>query len=339
MPTKIRWALVGASTIADEWMVNAIRTQPDGTIEAVVSGSAERAREFADKHGIARLSTNLDEILADRDIVAVYISSTNEKHLPQVLAAAAAGKHVLCEKPLALSETDASQMIEACAAHQVVLATNHHLRCAATHRRMRDLIRSGAVGTPLYVRVFHAVSLPPHLRGWRIERPDAGGGVIFDISVHDADTLRFLLDAEPVEVSAMTSSGSMGSAGLADGVMGIIRFSNGVLAQIHDAFNVPYASTGLEIHGTEGSLIARDVMTQRPVGAIELRSAKGLEIVEVVHQDLYITAVAQFHRAVVLGEDPAATGPDGYRSLATALALQESASTGAHVTVSPQFTR
>ncbi|MBB5443704.1 MULTISPECIES: Gfo/Idh/MocA family protein [unclassified Paraburkholderia] len=339
MTSKIRWALIGASTIADEWMVNAIRSQPDGTIEAVVSGSAGRAREFADKHRISKSGTNLDEILADRDIDAVYISSTNEKHLPQVLAAAAAGKHVLCEKPLALSEADASQMIEACAAHQVVLGTNHHLRCAATHRRLRELIRSGAVGTPLYVRVFHAVSLPPHLRGWRIERPDAGGGVVLDISVHDADTLRFILDAEPVEVSAMTSSGSMGTRGLADGVMGIIRFSNGVLAQIHDAFTVPYAPTGLEVHGTEGSLIARDVMTQRAVGEIELRSAAGFEIIEVVHQDLYVTAVAQFHRAVLLGEDPAATGRDGYRSLVSALALQESASTGAHVAVPQQYAR
>ncbi|MGF6674322.1 Gfo/Idh/MocA family protein [Paraburkholderia tuberum] len=339
MATNIRWALVGASTIADEWMVNAIRSQPDGTIEAVVSGSAGRAREFADKHRISKSGTNLDEILADRDIDAVYISSTNEKHLPQVLAAAAAGKHVLCEKPLALSEADAAQMIEACAAHKVILGTNHHLRCAATHRRLRELIRSGAVGTPLYVRVFHAVSLPPHLRGWRIERPDAGGGVVLDISVHDADTLRFILDAEPVEVSAMTSSGSMGTRGLADGVMGIIRFSNGVLAQIHDAFTVPYAPTGLEVHGTEGSLIARDVMTQRAVGEIELRSAAGFEIIEVVHQDLYVTAVAQFHRAVLLGEDPAATGRDGYRSLVSALALQESASTGAHVAVPQQFAR
>ncbi|MGF6411165.1 Gfo/Idh/MocA family protein [Paraburkholderia sp. MM5482-R1] len=339
MTSKIRWALIGASTIADEWMVNAIRSQPDGTIEAVVSGSAGRVREFADKHRISKSGTNLDEILADRDIDAVYISSTNEKHLPQVLAAAAAGKHVLCEKPLALSEADASQMIEACAAHQVVLGTNHHLRCAATHRRLRELILSGAVGTPLYVRVFHAVSLPPHLRGWRIERPDAGGGVVLDISVHDADTLRFILDAEPVEVSAMTSSGSMGTQGLADGVMGIIRFSNGVLAQIHDAFTVPYAPTGLEVHGTEGSLIARDVMTQRAVGEIELRSAAGFEIIEVVHQDLYVNAVAQFHRAVLLGEDPAATGRDGYRSLVTALALEESASTGAHVAVPQQFVR
>jgi 1,5-anhydro-D-fructose reductase (1,5-anhydro-D-mannitol-forming) len=339
MTTKIRWALIGASTIADEWMVNAIRSQPDGSLEAVVSGSAERAHEFAGKHSIPTANADLEQVLANREIDAVYISSTNEKHLSQVLAAAAAGKHVLCEKPLALSDADAAQMIEACTAHNVVLGTNHHLRCAATHRRMRELIRSGAVGKPLYVRVFHAVSLPPHLRGWRIDRPDAGGGVVLDISVHDADTLRFVLDAEPIEVCAMNSTGGMATAGLADGVMGIIRFSNGVLAQIHDAFTVPYAPTGLEVHGTEGSLFARDVMTQRPIGEIQLHSARGVEVIDVDHQNLYVTAVAQFHRAVLHGEAPAATGADGYRSLVTALALEQSAATGQRVAVPSQFAR
>ncbi|MCG5078322.1 Gfo/Idh/MocA family oxidoreductase [Paraburkholderia sp. RG36] len=329
----VHWALVGASTIAEEWMINAIRAQPDGAIKAIVSGDIGRARKFADKHAIAQASADLDEVLKDPQINAIYISSTNEKHLPQVLAAAAAGKHVLCEKPLALTTDDARKMIEACARHNVVLATNHHLRCAATHRRMRDLIREGAIGTPLFARVFHAVSLPPHLRGWRIERPEAGGGVVLDISVHDVDTLRFLLDAEPVEVSAMTTSGSMGNAGLADGVMGIIRFDNGVLAQIHDAFTVPFAATGLEVHGSEGSLLGRDVMTQRPIGELTLRTARGEERIEVSHGDLYVTGVAQFHRAVTANESPAASGRDGYLSLATARALEESAEKHRHVSV------
>lgn len=333
MAGRIRWALVGASNIAEEWIVGAIRAQQDGAVEAVVSTNADRAREFAVKHAIPKYGEDLGRVLADREIDAVYISSTNEKHLPQALAAAAAGKHVMCEKPLALSADDAAQIIDACAAHQVVLGTNHHLRCAAAHRRMRDLIRSGAVGKPLFARVFHAVSLPPRLRSWRIDRPEAGGGVVLDISVHDADTLRFVLDSEPVEVSAMTALSGMATAGLADGVMGVIRFSNGVLAQIHDAFTVPYAPTGLEVHGTEGSLIARDVMTQKPVGEIELRSARGVEIVEVEHRNLYETAFAQFHRAVLHGEAPAATGVDGYRSLVTALALEASAATGQRVRV------
>lgn len=335
--SSIRWALIGASTIADEWMVDAIRSQPDGAIATVVSSNAERAREFAQKHGIASFSTNLDDVLADPAIDAVYISSTNEKHLPQVLAAAKAGKHVLCEKPLALVPDDAARMIEACITHRVVLGTNHHLRCAASHRKMRELVQSGVLGTALYARVFHAVSLPPHLRGWRIERADAGGGVILDISVHDVDTLRFILDDEPVEASAMTSSGTMGAAGLADGVMGIIRFRRGVLAQIHDAFTVPFASTGLEIHGTAGSLVARDVMTQQAVGEIELRTANGTESIAIEHGNLYEYSVAQFHRAVQDGQAPAASGVDGYRSLITARALAKSAETGEHVMVAPHF--
>jgi len=334
MGANVHWALVGASTIAEEWMINAIRAQPDGTIKAIVSGDLARARKFAEKHSIPQASADLNEVLADPDIDAVYISSTNDKHLPQVLAAAAAGKHILCEKPLALTTDDAWQMIEACQSHNVVLATNHHLRCAATHRRMRDLIRTGAIGTPLFARVFHAVSLPPHLRGWRIERPEAGGGVVLDISVHDVDTLRFLLDAEPVEVSAMTTSGDLGKkAGLADGVMGIIRFDNGVLAQIHDAFTVPFAPTGLEVHGAEGSLVGRDVMTQRPVGELTLRTSRGEERIEVSHGDLYVTGVAQFHRAVTANETPAASGRDGYLSLAAARALERSDATHSHVTV------
>ncbi|MFM0740623.1 Gfo/Idh/MocA family oxidoreductase [Paraburkholderia xenovorans] len=337
--SNIRWALIGASTIADEWMVNAIRSQPDGVIETIVSGSAERAREFAQKHGIPSFSTDLAAVLADPAIDAVYISSTNEKHLTQVLAAANAHKHVLCEKPLALAPDDAGQMIEACAAQRVVLGTNHHLRCAASHRKIRELVTGGALGTPLYARVFHAVSLPPHLRGWRVESPDAGGGVILDISVHDVDTLRFILDDEPVEASAMTSSGTLGGAGLADGVMGIIRFRKGVLAQIHDAFTVPYASTGLEVHGTTGSLFARDVMTQRAVGEVSLRTASGTETFDIAHGDLYVTSVAEFHRAINDGQAPAATGADGYRSLVTALALTKSAETGEHVRVASQFGR
>jgi 1,5-anhydro-D-fructose reductase (1,5-anhydro-D-mannitol-forming) len=329
----VHWALVGASTIAEEWMINAIHAQPDGAIKAIVSGDIARARKFADKHAIAQASADLDAVLEDPEIDAIYISSTNEKHLPQVLAAAAAGKHVLCEKPLALTTDDARKMIDSCANHNVVLATNHHLRCAATHRRMRALIREGAIGAPLFARVFHAVSLPPHLRGWRIERPEAGGGVVLDISVHDVDTLRFLLDAEPVEVTAMTTSGSMGNAGLSDGVMGIIRFDNGVLAQIHDAFTVPFAHTGLEVHGSEGSLFGREVMTQRPVGELTLRTARGEEWIKIAHRDLYVTGVAEFHRAITANASPAASGRDGYLSLATARALEESAGTHCHVSV------
>jgi len=325
---QLRWGLIGASTIAREWVLDAIRAQPGNEVSAVLSTDAGRGVEFARAHRIASSHTELSRLLSDPAIGAVYISTTNELHKPQVLAAAAAHKHILCEKPLALTLSDAREMVTACASAGVVLATNHHLRNAATHHKIRELIRSGAIGQPLFARVFHAVFLPPHLQGWRLHKPDAGGGVILDITCHDADTLRFLLDAEPVEVVALAQQGALATNGLEDGVMAVLRFDNGVLAQLHDAFTVKHAGTGLEVHGSEGSIVARDVMTQRPVGEVVLRNASGATTAAVEHENLYVRALRAFNAAVAGVGQPSASGEDGAKSLAVALAVQEAARTG-----------
>jgi 1,5-anhydro-D-fructose reductase (1,5-anhydro-D-mannitol-forming) len=276
---------------------------------------------------------SVDDLLAEPTIDAVYISTTNEWHDPQALAAVAAGKHVLCEKPLALSLESAHRMVKAAAAAGVVLGTNHHLRNAATHRKIRELIQTGAIGRPLAARVFHAVYLPPHLQSWRIDRPDAGGGVILDITVHDADTLRFALGDEVTEVTAMTANQGMGRAGLEDAVMGVMRFRNGVIAQFHDAFTAPHASTGFEVHGTDGSLYGRDVMTQRPMGTVSMRREGREERVPVDHENLYERSVRCFNAAIRGEGEPAATGADGVQSLAVAIAVREAAETGQTVRV------
>jgi 1,5-anhydro-D-fructose reductase (1,5-anhydro-D-mannitol-forming) len=338
MSDPVRWGLIGASTIAREWMIDAIRAQPDGAVAAVASSNAERGARFAAETGIPRTYDSVDALLADAEVDAVYISTTNELHHAQTLAAAAAGKHVLCEKPLALTLADAREMVEACAAAGVVLGTNHHLRNAATHRAMRAAIRAGQIGRPLAARVFHAVHLPEHLQRWRLERADAGGGVILDITVHDADTLRFVLDDEPLEVVAQTQAAGMARAGLEDGVMAVIGFRSGLLAQLHDAFTVRYAGTGFEVHGTEGSLIAQDVMTQPPIGEVRLRTEAGEQVLPLEQENLYVRAVRRFHRATRGEDTPAATGQDGVRSLALALAVREAAHTGRRTAVDPAST-
>src|SRR3984893_4291368 len=119
---------------------------------------------------------SLDALLGS-GIDAVYISTTNELHCSQTLAAAAAGKHVFCEKTLALELADARRMVEVCRAAGVVMGTNHHLRNAATHRALRAAIKQGRIGRPLFARVFHSVYLPPHLQGWRITTPGPGARV------------------------------------------------------------------------------------------------------------------------------------------------------------------
>jgi 1,5-anhydro-D-fructose reductase (1,5-anhydro-D-mannitol-forming) len=329
----LRWGMIGAGTIGREWMAAAIAAQPDGVLAAIASSDEERARRFADERGIAKAHASVDDLLNDPDIDVVYISTTNEWHKPQTIAAAMAGKHVLCEKPLALTLEDALEMVAACESAGVVLGTNHHLRNAATHRKMRELIAEGAIGEVQAARVFHAVYLPAHLQSWRVNRPESGGGVIFDITVHDVDTLRFVLSDEIEEVAAMTAAQGMGQ-GVEDAVMGVMRMQSGALAQFHDSFTTRHAYTGVEVHGTEGSLYARGVMTQQPSGTVTLRRDGVEEDVPVAHENLYERSVRLFNAAVRGEGVPAATAEDGVKSLQVALAVRRAAQTGETVKLS-----
>src|ERR1700730_5713215 len=285
---KLGWGLIGASDIAKTRMIEAINGQPDSAVLAVMSSSEERAKRYAAENGIPHSYNSVEALLANPEIDVVYVSTTNERHKNEVFLAAQAGKHVLCEKPLALTVADAREMLEFCRQADVVLGTNHHLRNAATHRTMRRLIKEGTIGKPLAARVFHAVYLPPRLQGWRLKNPEAGGGGILDITVHDADTLHFALDDDALEVVALSEQQGLAQGALEDAVMGVIRFRSGLLAQFHDAFTIKNARTGLEVHGSDGSLIGEDVMTQEPQGRLFLQwQGKREEVNLGPHENLY----------------------------------------------------
>lgn len=327
----MKWGLIGASTIASEHVIAAIRAQGHEVV-SVLSGDAGRGAEYAARHGIPANTVDLGALLGSADVDAVYISTTNEKHHPQALAAIAAGKHVLCEKPLAMTAADAAEMVRAAAAKGVVFATNHHLRNAGAHLAIRGLIDQGAIGRVLSVRVFHAVHLPPHLQGWRINDAGAGGGVIPDITVHDADTVRFYLDEDPVEVVAMAGVSGMG-AGVEDSVMSVWTMPSGAMVQTHESFTHPFAGSGVEVHGTEGSIFGRGIMTQKPVGELELVDAAGRRAVPFDTHDLYVRSLGLFAEAVAGRGRPSADGVDGVKSLAVAMAVREAARTGRAVRV------
>jgi 1,5-anhydro-D-fructose reductase (1,5-anhydro-D-mannitol-forming) len=325
MSDRIRWGLVGATTISREWMIAAIRAA-GGEIAGVMSADAERGRKYAAEFAIPMATPSLERLFEACD--AVYVATTNDLHRGQVVAAANAGKHVLCEKPLALSLGEARDMVRTCKAAGVVLGVNHHLRNAATHRAMREAVAEGRIGRPLFARVCHAVYLPEHLQNWRIKDPKTGAGVVMDITVHDSDTLRFVLSDEPEAVSAMVQHAGMGSAAIEDGVMGVARFRSGLLAHFHDAFTCRYTKTAFEVHGAEGSLFGADCMTQRPTGTVTLRNAKGESLLPLHHENLYERSVSAFQAAVRGQGAPSATGEDGVRSMAMALAALESAHAG-----------
>jgi 1,5-anhydro-D-fructose reductase (1,5-anhydro-D-mannitol-forming) len=326
---SLRWALIGASDIAATRMVPAMRALGHD-VRAVCSADAERARTWARAHEIATGTDSLERALADVD--AAYISSTNDKHAAQARAAIAAGRHVLCEKPLALTVEDATAMVDAAHEAGVVLATNHHLRNAPVHRVLRQLLHDGEIGRLLAVRVAHAVLLPQRLRSWRIDESAPGSGVVLDITVHDMDTVRFVTGLEPRMVTAIGAA--QGGGNVIDAVMVAARLDEDVLLQTHDAFTVEHAGTRFELHGTDGSLVGLDAMTQDPDGSVTLhRSGTSVEIDIPDRDDLYVRGLNAF-AAAVRGEGvPTATGVDGVRSLVAAVAVAESLRTGHTVTV------
>jgi 1,5-anhydro-D-fructose reductase (1,5-anhydro-D-mannitol-forming) len=317
----IGFGLIGASSIARDTMIPAMRNHPDCNVVTVFSSNPARGESYAAENNIPGAVSSVAELLADSEVQAVYVSTTNELHHQQVLASAQAGKHILCEKPLAMSLDETREMISACHEAGVVLATNHHLRMGAGIRKMRDLIAGGTIGKPLAARVFHAVYLPDYLQGWRLNNPGAGAGVVLDIVVHEIDTLRFVLNSEPTEVTSLSQHAGLATHdAVEDGNMAVFRFDNDLIAQVHTAFTIKYAGDGIEVHGSEGSPII-------------LRNSEGEQQIELEQYSLDDKTVRLFVEAIQGQGGPGATGEDGERSLAAALACLESAQTGRKVEI------
>ncbi|MDP9220059.1 MAG: Gfo/Idh/MocA family oxidoreductase [Actinomycetota bacterium] len=329
----LRWSLVGASDIAATCVLPAIRAVGD-TVMVVRSGNAAHGAAWARQYEVPEAVTELREALDRDDVDAVYVSSVNALHREHVEAAAAAGKHVLAEKPLALSLEDAQAMVAACRAAGVVMATNHHLPASPTHRTLKRAVGEGMVGDVRAVRVHHAVQLPARLAGWRIDDP-VGGGVVLDVTVHDAAAVAAILGTRAVEVTAVALNQDNAADGPFDAVMTSARWEGGVLVQTHDAYNNPHLPTSLHVLGTAGALVADDCNTGAPVGTVTLWRGTSSEPLDVgPRDDLYEVTVSAFGAAVHGEGGVIVTGEDGIDSLAYSHAALESLRTGRSIAVS-----
>src|SRR5215203_3536347 len=335
--SNLTFGLIGASNVAASRMVPAF--QANGLIpKALFDTDKERFRYWRE-HDLDLVTTDLDELL-DSDIDAVYISSRNHQHAPQAIAAAEAGKHVIVEKPMALTLADARSIVAAADRAGVVLAVNHHLPASPLHATARQLVADGRIGALYSARINHAVLLPENLRKWRLADVP-GGGVVFDITVHDASVLNPLFGAPPMRVTALgVAQATWNQARTRDSVMTIIEYAAGDhgvpgLAQTHDAFTVRYPGTSMEIHGETGAIVIGDAMTQDTPGTVTLYTASGVESVDIdVSDDLYQINVRAFAAAVRGEGRPTATGEDGLDALEVALAVEESLRSGGTVNLS-----
>lgn len=324
---SLRWGLIGASYFAGTVIGPAIRAAGDA-VSIVYSHDADRARRLADRLAAPSATDRLEDLWT-AGIDAVYVSSTNEAHAEQTIAAARAGCHVLCEKPLTTTVEDAEAMQVACDRHGVVLATNHHLRNAPGPRTLRRLIAAGEVGEVRSVWLMQAGLLPEQWHGWRMTSRERGGGIALDATVHDVDLLRFVLGAEVEAVVGLTANQGLADPGIDDAVMTVLRFEGGVLATCHDAWNVPGAEPRMVIHGSHGVIEVADPMVPDDSQVIQLvRDGERRQVPLAGSRGAYLETIEAFGAAVRGRGAPTCTGRDGIASLRAALAARRAGVNG-----------
>ncbi len=330
--SSVRWGIVGLGRIADTEIAPAITASRRGVLRGVVSRDQGRAGAFAARHAAARALASYGDLLADPEVDAVYIATPNALHVDQVTAAAAAGKHVLCDKPLALSAADARRAAAACEAAGVRLGITFQTRFHDSFGRFRDVVQDGSLGEIRVVQV-EMSSGRTLLKGWRTDPALAGLGVINNIGVHAFDLIRFLLGSEVAEVTAMTGH----EPGLLPETLALVllRYASGALACVNVNQSVAYPQADITVYGTRGRVIGRSCTRMNMAGTLAILTPDGETVLETASYHAYQGLVTAFEEAVLAGRQPSPSGQDGLRSVELTDAIARSLRDRCVVPVSP----
>ncbi len=346
MKSKLKWGVIGSGGIARR------RTIPEGIVPAsnaelaVVfdtspAANAEVARQFG-----ARPAKSLEELLGT-DIDAVYVASPAAAHREHVAACAAAGKHVLCEKPLGLTTADAQAVIAACAKARVRLGTAFMMRFLSQHQAALRLVREGHLGTPVFARAQLSCWYPPIPGAWRQDPATGGGGSLMDMGGHCIDLLEMFFGGVQ-SVSCLASRSVHGYAS-EDSAVASLRFEKGAIGVVDTFFCIPDAASQnrLELYGSKGSILASGTIGQADHGEMTAHlsdlppgydsrqarpSGEGLPI-NPEPRNTYRAEVEEFSQAILEQREPSNDGPLGLRSQEVLAACYESAHTGKVVPV------
>ena len=270
----IRWGLVGCGWVARDYVVPGFLEAANAELVAACDVEPARAQAVAGPRG----TSDFSRLLEADDVDAVYVATPNDSHRQLTEAAARAGKHVLCEKPMATSYTDSEAMVRACREAHVQYATAFDQRFQARHLLLRALIARGALGTVTSVRIHYACWLPGDWAedNWRVDPVRAGGGAFVDLAPHGLDLVQMLLD-EPIVDFHVLLQRRVHDYPVDDGAVAIGRTAAGALVTLHVAYNCrdAYPRRTLEILGTEARVEARDTMGQTSGGTLVLTRADG----------------------------------------------------------------
>jgi D-xylose 1-dehydrogenase (NADP+, D-xylono-1,5-lactone-forming) len=325
-----RWGILSAANIARRRFVPGVRAGSEGIVWAVAARDVTRAQQFAGDLGIPHAHGSYEALLADPEVHGVYIGLPNSLHTEWTIKAAAAGKHVLCEKPLSRRAADVEQMVGACRSAGVLLMEAFMFRHHPQHTRVRELLAAGAIGEPAVVRASFAFAMPPARRVIPDVRVQAGldGGAFMDVGCYTLNAARFLFDAEPVEVTALQRSDP--ELGVDTSFAAVARFPGDRLALLDGSFDAN-GPQRYEITGFAGSiLVERAFQPERQPAHITIITGGERTVEEIPGTDQYGLEADHFVRSVRAGR-LLAPAENGLAQARAVEALYRSAETGRSV--------
>lgn len=247
----VRWGILSTARVGRQRFIPGVRTGGEGEIAAIASREMDKARAVATELNIPHAHGSYEALLADPDVDAVYIGLPNGLHAEWTVKAAEAGKHVLCEKPVARHAADAARMVEACQRAGVILMEAFMYRLHPQHARVLELIQHGVIGEPVFVRASFCFALPAERRAAGDVRLDRSleGGALMDVGCYALNAARYLFRDEPVEVAAQQRLDP--TFGVDTAFAGVVRFPGNRLALIDGSFDAA-GTQRYEIAGAEG---------------------------------------------------------------------------------------
>jgi len=253
MANRINWGVLGNATIARKCVIPAIQKSRNGRIHALATRSPANAREVVAGNKIPHVYDNYEALLADPQIDAVYIPLPNHMHHPWTIKALSAGKHVLCEKPLACRAEEAREMAARAVETDRLLMEAFMYRFHPRSRRIKEIVDSGAIGKPCLIRAAFCYRMDENIfqsGGNARLKKDMGGGALLDVGCYGVSVARWLMGAEPIKAQAQAI---YHPDGVDAHVAGTLRFAEGRLAVIEASFVAALQQT-YSVVGSNGAL-------------------------------------------------------------------------------------
>ncbi|MFY9645998.1 MAG: Gfo/Idh/MocA family oxidoreductase [Terriglobales bacterium] len=323
----IRFGIAGFGLHAVRRLMPGFALARNCKVVALSRRDPTKAREAAAKYSIPHVFASTGELSRCPDVDAVLVTTPNACHLQDVLSAVSAGKPVLCEKPMAVNAAECRQMVDAARHAGVLLGVAQVFRFEESTARFREHIAAGDIGRPIFARSEFSFPGIGHGRTWLYDRSLAGGGPIADIGVHCIDALRYILQDEPRQVTALGRSDEH-SGNVEAAAALTLEFQRGALATILVSYRAHYR-TPLEIIGDAGVIRAEDALNaERPIH-IELWRNGALASQETVSNTLAYARQVDAFAAAVEGREPfSVLGQEGLRNQLVLDAAYHSLSSG-----------